>query len=159
MPFNLRDFGKEDSLRLHGIICEACAEIKGRIKKRYTVSRRPSGIIVDQMNSSTVDNHAVDQPTICSKRPLRNVLVLGFSGLGRHWLVRCAASGRMSGVFGSGSFVCFGGYFIVWVSSLTFYVWQEIIDKWFRPIRHFHSKWKNVTGFSILRCWIFMLFT
>ena len=66
MPFSLRDFGKEDSLRLHGNICEACAEIKGRIKKRYTVSRPPSGIIVDQMNSSTVDNHAVDQPTICS---------------------------------------------------------------------------------------------
>jgi hypothetical protein len=84
MPFSLRDFGKEDSLRLHGIICEACAEIKGRIKKRYTVSRPPSGIIVDQMDPSTVDNHAVDQPTICSKRPLRNVLVLGFSGLGRH---------------------------------------------------------------------------
>ena len=84
MPFNLRDFGKEDSLRLHGIICEACAEIKGRIKKRYTVSRPASGIIVDQMDPSTVDNHAVDQPTICSKRPLRNVLVLGFSGLGRH---------------------------------------------------------------------------
>ena len=84
MPFSLRDFGKEDSLRLHGIICEACAEIKGRIKKRYTVSRPPSGIIVDQMNSSTVDNHAVDQPTICSKRPLRNVLVFGFSRLGRH---------------------------------------------------------------------------
>ena len=66
MPFSLRDFGKEDSLRLHGIICEVCAEIKGRIKKRYTVSRPPSGIIVDQMNSSTVDNYAVDQPTICS---------------------------------------------------------------------------------------------
>ena len=66
IPFSLRDFGKEDSLRLHGIICEACAEIKGRIKKRYTVSRPPSGIIVDQMNSSTVDNYAVDQPTICS---------------------------------------------------------------------------------------------
>ena len=49
------------------------------------------------------------------KRPLRNVLVFGFSRLGRHCLVRCAASGRMSGVFlGSGSFgcvVCVGGYF------------------------------------------------
>ena len=33
------------------------------------------------------------------KRPLRNVLVFGFSRLGRHCLVRCAASGRMSGVF------------------------------------------------------------
>ena len=32
-------------------------------------------------------------------RPLRNVLVFGFSRLGRHCLVRCAASGRMSGVF------------------------------------------------------------
>jgi len=66
MPFSLRDFGKEDSLRLHGIMCETCAEIKERIKKRYTVSRPPSAIIVDQMNSSTVDNYAVDQPTICS---------------------------------------------------------------------------------------------
>ena len=49
MPFSLSDFGKEDSLRLHGIICEACAEIKERIKKRYTVSDLPPEISLTLM--------------------------------------------------------------------------------------------------------------